>query len=159
MVSRLAVGDFAPGFTLRRAHGGAVSLADFHGYGVIVYFFPRAMTPGCTTQACGFRDHVAYLAASDYVVVGISPDPVARLEQFAEEYGLRFPLASDQDLATATAWGAVKTKVKDGEPVTGVLRSTIVVSRDGTVELAEYGVVPDGHVTALVAALGGRHQS
>ncbi|HUR02723.1 MAG TPA: peroxiredoxin, partial [Nonomuraea sp.] len=117
---RLTVGDEAPDFTLPTAAGTSVSLADLRGGHVVVYFYPAAMTPGCTTQACDFRDSLSSLQGAGYSVVGISPDPVDRLATFAAQEGLTFPLASDEDRAVLTGWGAYGEKVKDGKTVTGV---------------------------------------
>lgn len=154
MATRLSAGDVAPAFTLPTADGGSVSLADYRGRHVIVYFYPKAMTSGCTTEACDFRDSLASLAGSGYGVVGISPDPVEALAEFAGKERLTFPLASDPSASTLTAWGAYGEKVKDGRTVTGVIRSTVVVGPDGLVELAQYDVKADGHVAALRAELG-----
>ena len=151
---RLSVGDPAPDFTLPTADGGSVSLAALRGRSVVVYFYPKAMTPGCTTQACDFRDSLSSLQAAGYAVVGISPDPVDRLAEFAGQEGLTFPLASDEDRAVLEAWGAYGEKVKDGRTVTGVIRSTVVVDPEGRVAHAEYDVQPTGHVAALRETLG-----
>lgn len=151
---RLSVGDAAPDFTLPTAEGGSVSLAGLRGRSVVVYFYPAAMTPGCTTQACDFRDSLPALQAAGYAVVGISPDPVDRLAEFAAQEVLPFPLASDEERSVLTAWGAYGEKVKDGRTVTGVIRSTVVVDPDGRVAHAEYDVKPTGHVAALRHALG-----
>jgi peroxiredoxin Q/BCP len=153
-VPRLTVGQAAPDFTLPTVDGGSISLADLRGRSVVVYFYPKAMTPGCTTQACDFRDSLSSLEAAGYSVVGISPDPVDRLSAFAAQEGLTFPLASDVDRAVMTAWGAYGEKVKDGETVTGVIRSTVVVDPEGRVADAEYDVTPAGHVAALRERLG-----
>ncbi|RIQ35892.1 peroxiredoxin [Jiangella rhizosphaerae] len=154
MPTRLAPGDVAPVFTLPTAGGGSVSLAGYRGRHVVVYFYPKAMTSGCTTQACDFRDSLASLAAAGYDVVGISPDPLERLAEFAAKERLTFPLASDPSATTLAAWGAYGEKVKDGRTVTGVIRSTVVVGPDGRVELARYDVAADGHVAALRTELG-----
>jgi peroxiredoxin Q/BCP len=151
---RLAVGDPAPDFTLPAAGGGTVSLADLRGRSVVVYFYPAAMTPGCTTQACDFRDSLSALQAAGYSVVGISPDPVDRLAAFADQEGLTFPLTSDEDRTVLTAYGAYGEKVKDGRTVTGVIRSTVVVDPEGRVAHAEYDVKPAGHVAGLRETLG-----
>ncbi len=146
---RLTVGDTAPDFTLPTADGGGVTLTDLRGRSVVVYFYPKAMTAGCTTQACDFRDSLSSLQAAGYSVVGISPDPVERLAEFADQEGLTFPLASDQDRRVLDAWGAYGEKVKDGKPVTGVIRSTVVIDPEGRVAHAEYDVRAEGHVAAL----------
>ena len=151
---RLTVGEPAPDFTLPTADGGTVSLTDLRGRSVVVYFYPKAMTSGCTTQACDFRDSLASLRAAGYSVVGVSPDPVDRLVEFAERERLTFPLASDEDRSVLDAWGAYGEKVKDGTTVTGVIRSTVVVDPEGRVAHAEYDVRPVGHVAALRERLG-----
>jgi peroxiredoxin Q/BCP len=151
---RLTVGEPAPDFTLPTADGGSVSLADLRGRSVVVYFYPKAMTSGCTTQACDFRDSLSSLNAAGYSVLGISPDPVDRLAEFAGQEGLTFPLASDEDRGVLEAWGAYGEKVKDGKTVTGVIRSTVVVDAEGRVAHAEYDVQAAGHVAALRERLG-----
>jgi peroxiredoxin Q/BCP len=151
---RLTVGEAAPDFTLPTADGGSVSLRDLRGRSVVVYFYPKAMTPGCTTEACDFRDSLSSLHAAGYSVVGVSPDPADRLVQFAEVEGLTFPLASDEGHDVLEAWGAWGEKVKDGQTVTGVIRSTVVIDADGRVAHAEYDVKPAGHVAALRKKLG-----
>jgi len=148
-VPRLAAGDVAPDFTLPTADGGQVHLADLRGQRVIVYFYPAAMTPGCTTQACDFRDSLASLAGAGFAVVGVSPDPVEKLATFAEAEQLTFPLASDPDKSVLEAWGAWGEKKLYGKTVTGVIRSTVVVGADGVVELAQYNVKATGHVAKL----------
>ncbi|MFN8077634.1 MAG: thioredoxin-dependent thiol peroxidase [Kineosporiaceae bacterium] len=153
---RLEPGEVAPDFTLTAADGSSVCLADLRAAGnrVIVYFYPAAMTPGCTTQACDFRDNVASLAAAGLTVVGVSPDPVAKLAQFVERDSLTFPLLSDSDHAVGEAWGAWGEKSLYGKTVVGVIRSTVVVEPDGTVGLAKYNVKAKGHVASLRKALG-----
>lgn len=151
---RLEPGSAAPDFTLPGADGGQVTLSDLRGRHVIVYFYPAAMTPGCTTQACDFRDSLDALAAAGFTVLGISPDPVAELATFAERDGLTFPLLSDPDRTVLTAWGAWGEKKLYGRTVTGVIRSTVVVDPDGVVELARYNVRASGHVASLRTALG-----
>jgi peroxiredoxin Q/BCP len=146
---RLSAGDLAPDFTLPTADGGTVTLSALRGQHVVVYFYPAAMTPGCTTQACDFRDSLSSLAAAGYAVIGISPDPVDKLARFAEEDGLTFPLASDTDRSVLEAWGAFGEKKLYGKTVTGVIRSTVVVDPDGRVELAQYNVKATGHVAKL----------
>lgn len=146
---RLSVGDLAPDFTLPTADGDSITLSDLRGRHVVVYFYPAAMTPGCTTQACDFRDSLSSLAGAGYTVVGISPDPPATLARFAERDGLTFPLASDADRSVLDAWGAFGEKKLYGKTVTGVIRSTVVVDPDGRVELAQYNVKATGHVAKL----------
>ncbi len=151
---RLAVGDTAPDFTLDDASGRPVRLADLRGHGLVVFCYPAAMTPGCTTQACDFRDGTELLAAADLAVVGISPDPPARLATFAEQQGLTYPLLSDPDHAVLAAWGAYGEKQLYGRTVTGVIRSTVVLDAHGVVTWARYNVRATGHVALLTRALG-----
>lgn len=151
---RLAAGDTAPDFTLPTADGGSVTLSDLRGQHVVVYFYPAAGTPGCTKQACDFRDSLASLQAHGYRVVGVSPDAVPALARFAEAEDLTFPLASDPDKAVLGAWGAWGEKSLYGKTVTGVIRSTVVVDPEGTVELAQYNVKATGHVAKLRRDLG-----
>jgi peroxiredoxin Q/BCP len=153
-VSQLTPGDRAPDLALPAADGRTVRLADLRGGSVVVYFYPAAMTPGCTTQACDFRDSLASLQAAGYTVLGVSPDPVERLAEFAARDGLTFPLLSDPDRSTMTAWGAYGQKQSYGRTVTGVIRSTVVVDPDGVVTLARYNVRATGHVAMLRKALG-----
>lgn len=151
---QLSPGQPAPGFTLPAADGSTVSLSDFAGRPVIVYFYPAAMTPGCTTQACDFRDSLASLQGAGYAVVGISPDKAAKLAKFVERDALTFPLLSDPDHAVLEAWGAWGEKSLYGKKVVGVIRSTVVVDPDGTVQLAKYNVKATGHVAGLRKTLG-----
>ncbi|MBO3084586.1 thioredoxin-dependent thiol peroxidase [Cellulomonas fengjieae] len=146
---RLAAGDTAPDFTLPTADGGAVTLSDLRGRRVIVYFYPAAMTPGCTTEACDFRDSLAALQGAGFAVVGVSPDPADKLAAFVEQESLTFPLASDPEHAVLEAWGAWGEKKNYGKTVVGVIRSTVVVDPDGRVELAQYNVKATGHVAKL----------
>lgn len=154
---RLSTGDTAPDFTLTDAHGAQVSLADLRASaraGVVVYFYPRAATPGCTTEACDFRDSLGAWKAAGYAVVGISPDPVRALERFAAKQSLPFPLLSDPDHAVMEAWGAWGEKKSYGRTLTGVIRSTVVVDAQGAVQLARYNVKATGHVARLRRDLG-----
>jgi peroxiredoxin Q/BCP len=151
---RLAVGDTAPDFTLTTADGGSLTLSDLRGEHVVVYFYPAAGTPGCTKQACDFRDNLASLQSHGYRVVGVSPDSPAKLAAFAAEEELTFPLVSDPERAVLEAWGAWGEKTLYGKTVTGVIRSTVVVGPDGTVELAQYNVKATGHVAKLRRDLG-----
>ena len=146
--SRLEVGDTAPDFTLTDAHGESVSLSDYADSKVIVYFYPAASTPGCTKQACDFRDNLAELDGQGIAVVGISPDKQEKLAKFADAEGLTFPLLSDPDKSVMTAWGAFGEKKLYGKTVTGVIRSTFLVDH-GTIELAQYNVRATGHVAKL----------
>ena len=151
---RLATGDTAPDFTLPDADGNDVTLSDLRGRKVIVYFYPAAMTPGCTKQACDFRDSLDSLAAAGYAVLGISPDKPAKLGKFRERDAITFPLLSDPEKTTMDAYGAFGEKTMYGKTVTGVIRSTVVVGEDGTVELAQYNVKATGHVAKLRRDLG-----
>jgi peroxiredoxin Q/BCP len=153
-VPKLEVGDAAPDFTLPTADGETVRLSDLRGRHVVVYFYPRANTPGCTTQACDFRDSLASLQGAGYTVLGISPDAPAQLTKFAEDQSLTFPLLSDPEHAVLEQYGAWGEKTMYGKKVTGVIRSTIVVDPDGKVELAKYNVRATGHVASLRKALG-----
>ena len=150
----LQAGDTAPDFTLPTADGGSLTLSDLRGRRVIVYFYPAAGTPGCTKQACDFRDSLSALQGAGFAVVGVSPDPVAKLETFAAEEGLTFPLVSDESRQVLEAWGAYGEKQLYGKTVTGVIRSTVVLDADGTVELAQYNVRATGHVAKLRRDLG-----
>jgi peroxiredoxin Q/BCP len=154
IMTRLAPGDPAPDFTLDDADGKPVSLKDFRGRKVVVYFYPAAMTPGCTTQACDFRDSLDHLAASGYSVLGISPDKPAKLAKFRERDALTFPLLGDPDRTTLQAYGAWGEKTMYGKQVTGVIRSTFVVDEQGKVEVAQYNVKATGHVAKLRRDLG-----
>lgn len=151
---RLETGDPAPGFALPDAHGRTVSLADFAGRRVIVYFYPAALTPGCTTQACDFRDARSELTDAGFTVLGISKDPVAKLAEFAAQERLDFPLLSDESLDVHHAYGAWGEKQLYGKTVTGVLRSTFVVGTDGVLEHALYNVKAKGHLDMLRRKLG-----
>jgi peroxiredoxin Q/BCP len=151
---KLQPGTQAPDFTLQDAAGKATSLSDYRGKNVIVYFYPAAATPGCTTEACDFRDSLASLQASGYEVLGISPDAPGKLAAFAGDFSLTFPLLSDEDHAVALAYGAWGEKLVNGEIVEGLVRSTVVVDPQGNVALAQYQVKAQGHVAALRDALG-----
>jgi thioredoxin-dependent peroxiredoxin len=151
---RLAPGDEAPDFTLPDADGNKVSLSSLRGQRVIVYFYPAAMTPGCTKQACDFRDSLASIAAAGYAVLGISPDGPAKLAKFRDSEGLNFPLLSDPDHAVEQAYGTYGEKTMYGKTTVGVIRSTFVVGPDGQLEQAQYGVKATGHVARLRKELG-----
>ena len=151
---RLAPGDKAPDFTLPDADGTPVSLSSLRGQRVIVYFYPAAMTPGCTTQACDFRDNLNSLAAAGVSVLGISPDKPAKLARFRERDQLTFPLLSDPGHEVEEAYGAYGEKVLYGKRTVGVIRSTFVISGDGVIERAYYNVKATGHVARLRADLG-----
>jgi len=154
MTQRLAVGDTAPEFSLPDADGNEVRLADLRGRRVIVYFYPAAATPGCTKQACDFRDTLASFTAEGYAVLGISPDKPAKLAKFRDNEGLTFPLLSDPERTTLEAYGAYGEKKMYGKTVTGVIRSTFVIDPDGKIEVAQYGVKATGHVAKLRRDLG-----
>ncbi len=149
MAERLVPGDSAPDFSLQDSTGRTVGLKDFKGRSTVVYFYPAAATPGCTKQACDFRDSLASLSAAGYEVVGISPDPVAKLATFAEDEGLTFPLLSDPDHKVAEAYAAWGEKKNYGKTYDGLIRSTVVVGPDGKVALAQYNVRATGHVAKL----------
>ena len=152
--ARLVKGDTAPDFSLLDSNGKTVSLGDFRGSKTVVYFYPAAMTPGCTTEACDFRDNLNSLRSAGYTVLGISKDEPAKLAEFAEQENLNFPLLSDADLAVHNAYGAYGEKSLYGKTVTGVLRSTFVVDEDGSVLLPLYNVKATGHVASLRKKLG-----
>jgi peroxiredoxin Q/BCP len=154
MTQRLAAGDRAPDFTLSDAEGNQVALSSFRGGDVVVYFYPAAATPGCTTEACDFRDNLASLGAAGYRVLGISPDPVGKLAAFSEQESLTFPLLSDEDHAVAEAYGAWGEKKNYGRTYDGLIRSTVVVDAEGRVALAQYNVRATGHVAKLRRDLG-----
>lgn len=154
MSAKLSPGDTAPDFTLSNDTGERVSLADFRGRKVIVYFYPAAMTPGCTTQACDFSDSIDALQARGYDVLGISPDQPARLATFRERDGLTITLLSDPDKKVLTDYGAFGEKKLDSKTVEGVLRSTFVVDEFGQVVDARYNVEATGHVARLRQDLG-----
>jgi thioredoxin-dependent peroxiredoxin len=151
---RLEPGDPAPDFTLPDADGNEVSLSSFRGRRVIVYFYPAAMTPGCTKQACDFRDSLASVAAAGFAVLGVSPDSPAKLAKFRDKEGLNFPLLSDSGRGVLQAYGAYGEKMMYGKTTVGVIRSTFVVGPDGKLEQAQYGVKATGHVARLRKDLG-----
>jgi peroxiredoxin Q/BCP len=146
---RLEVGDTAPSFSLPDADSNTVALSDYKGRKVIVYFYPAASTPGCTKQACDFRDSLAELNGAGLDVVGISPDKPAKLAKFRDQEGLTFPLLSDPDREVLTAWGAFGEKTMYGKTVRGVIRSTFVVDEEGRIAEAQYNVRATGHVAKL----------
>jgi peroxiredoxin Q/BCP len=154
LTTRLSQGDPAPDFALTDDGGGTVALKDFRGQKVVIYFYPAAMTPGCTTQACDFRDSLDSLAAAGFAVVGISPDPPEKLAKFRTRDRLTFPLLSDPERATLRAYGAFGEKTMYGRKVTGVIRSTFVVDEQGKIEQAQYNVKATGHVAKLRRDLG-----
>jgi thioredoxin-dependent peroxiredoxin len=152
--TRLSTGDPAPSFTLPDADHTSHSLDSYRGKRVIVYFYPAAMTPGCTTQACDFRDNLASLQAAGYAVLGISPDAPDRLAEFRARDNVTFPLLSDESRETMKAYGAYGEKKSYGKTVTGVIRSTFVIDGDGKIEKAMYNVRATGHVAKLRRDLG-----
>lgn len=154
MSDQLSPGDRAPDFDLTAADGTQVSLSDLKGMKAIIYFYPKAMTPGCTTQAIDFQTADDDLRAAGYAVVGVSPDPPEALNRFAEQEGLSFPLLSDPDRSTLQDYGAYGEKQSYGKTITSVIRSTVVVDADGAVEHAFYNVKATGHVTKLRRDLG-----
>jgi peroxiredoxin Q/BCP len=143
----------APDFTLTDKDGSTVSLTDFRGKKVILYFYPAASTPGCTAQACDFRDSMASLQSAGYVVLGVSKDKGAALQKFAAEENLSFPLLSDPDLAVHSAYGTYGEKSMYGKTVMGVIRSTFVIDENGVLTHALYNVKATGHVASLMAKL------
>jgi len=146
---KLERGDTAPDFTLSDDQGKTVSLSDFRGKRVIIYVYPAAMTPGCTTQACDFRDSLDSLAAAGFTVLGLSPDKPEKLAEFRAHDGLTFPLLSDPDRKVLEAYGAYGEKQLYGKTVVGVIRSTFVVAEDGTLDRVMYNVQAKGHVAKL----------
>ena len=152
--ARLAPGDEAPDFTLPTDTGENLHLADLRGKRVVLYVYPAAMTPGCTTQACDFRDSLSSLRAAGFEVVGISPDSPEKLAKFRAKEGLTFPLVADPDRSVLTAYGAYGEKQNYGKTVLGVIRSTFVIGPDGRIEKAMYNVKATGHVAKLRRELG-----
>ncbi len=152
--TRLEPGDAAPDFTLPDADGHEVALSSLHGQRVIIYFYPAAMTPGCTKQACDFRDSKRDLSDAGYAVLGISPDTPAKLAKFRDRDTLTFPLLSDPDLGVLKAYGAYGEKMLYGKTSVGVIRSTFVIDADGKIERAYYAVKATGHVARLRKDLG-----
>ena len=151
---RLAPGDEAPDFTLPDADGNPVTLSKLRGQRVIVYFYPAAMTPGCTKQACDFTAALPDLTAEGVTVLGISPDAPAKLAKFREKEQRTFPLLSDADKSVLTAFGAYGEKMNYGKTIMGVIRSTFVIDPDGKIEKALYAVKATGHVDRLRKDLG-----
>lgn len=147
--TRLEPGVNAPSFTLPDQDGKPVSLDDYRGQRVVLYFYPAAMTPGCTKQACDFRDNLADFGGAGLAVLGISPDKPEKLKKFQERDSITFPLLSDPDKQVLTEYGAFGEKMMYGKTVTGVIRSTFVIAADGTIEVAQYNVRATGHVAKL----------
>lgn len=150
----LTQGDTAPSFTLQNQSGAEVSLDSFRGKGLIIFFYPAAMTPGCTKEACDFRDSIESLRTAGYEIVGISPDKPEKLAKFAERDGLTYDLLSDTDKSVLAAYGAFGDKSLYGKITRGVIRSTIILDADGTVEHALYNVKATGHVGRIRKLLG-----
>jgi len=153
--ARLEVGDQAPAFTLPDADGKTVTLSGFKGRKVIVYFYPAASTPGCTKQACSFRDSLAGLNGAGIDVVGISPDKPEKLAKFRDAEALTFPLLSDPDKSVLTAWGTFGEKKMYGKTVQGVIRSTFLVDEKGKIALANYNVKAAAAATLIQKIIEG----
>lgn len=153
-MTRLAVGDLAPDFALTTGDGSTFRLSEHLGRAVVIFFFPAAMTPGCTREACDFRDWAGSLETSGFDLVGISPDQPARLAEFAAAEGLTYPLASDPERSVLDAYGAFGEKKLYGKTVQGVIRSTFVVDAAGRIQVARYNVRATGHVASLRLELG-----
>lgn len=153
-MTRLSPGDRAPDFTLVDDRGERVSLADLRGRRTILYVYPAALTPGCTTQACDFTDNLEALTGHGYAVVGVSPDPPEKLARFREKEGLTITLLSDPDKAMLRQWGAFGEKKLYGKVVEGVIRSTFILDEDGAVTHAWYNVKASGHVAKIMRDLG-----
>jgi thioredoxin-dependent peroxiredoxin len=153
MSERLTPGDTAPAFTLPDADGKQVSLADHKGRKVIVYFYPAALTPGCTKQACDFTDNLTLLADAGYDVIGISPDKPEKLAAFRDTENLKVTLLADPDKQVLEAYGAFGEKTMYGKKVTGVIRSTVIIDEQGKVERALYNVKATGHVAKIIKDL------
>lgn len=150
----LSPGDQAPAFTLTDDSGATVSLAEYAGNRVLLFAYPAAMTPGCTKEACDFRDNLEVFAQHGYAILGISPDKPEKLAKFKDRDALTYPLLSDPDKAVLTAYGAYGEKKLYGKVVVGVIRSTFVIAPDGTIERAFYNVKATGHVAKLIRDLG-----
>ena len=154
MTDRLSPGDTAPDFTLSSDTGEQVTLSGLRGSKVILYFYPAAMTPGCTTQACDFSESLDSLKGAGYEVLGVSKDAPTKLAKFRERDALTLTLLSDEDLAVHKSYAAYGTKKLYGKEVEGVLRSTFVIDEAGKIELAQYNVKATGHVAKLRRDLG-----
>lgn len=153
-MATLNAGDQAPAFALNNAAGEQVSLSDYAGQNVVLYFYPKAATPGCTTEACDFRDNLNALKGAGYQVIGVSPDSPEEIKAFAEAESLNFPLLSDPGAEVAKAYGSFGEKTINGRTFVGTLRSTFVLDDAGKVSRAEYNVDADGHVARLRDELG-----
>ncbi|MFT4186820.1 MAG: thioredoxin-dependent thiol peroxidase [Micrococcaceae bacterium] len=152
-MTKLQVGDPAPEFTALDTHNNEVSLSDFKGGKVVIYFYPKAMTPGCTKEACDFRDNLEAFKDSGYKVIGISPDAPEKLEKFEEKKELPFTLLSDEDKTIATSYGAFGEKKNYGKIFQGIIRSTFVIDEYGKIALAKYNVRATGHVARIMKEL------
>ncbi len=152
--ARLAPGDLAPDFTLTDQDGTPVTLSSLRGSKVVLYFYPEAMTPGCTTEACDFRDNLNSFRGAGIRVLGVSKDDVAKLKRFAERDRLNFTLLADPDLAVQQAYGVWGEKALYGKLVVGSIRSTFVIGEDGRIERAFYNVKATGHVARVRRELG-----
>lgn len=150
----LKPGDPAPDFALESDSGETVRLKDLRGRKVVLYFYPKDDTPGCTVEACGFRDRHGDLEEADAVVLGVSPDDAKSHRKFKEKYGLPFPLLSDPDHAVASAYGAWGKKKMYGKEYAGILRSTFIIDEQGRIEKAYEKVKPEGHADEILEALG-----
>jgi thioredoxin-dependent peroxiredoxin len=149
----LATGDAAPDFTLPDQNGDPTSLSDLRGRSVVLYFYPKAATPGCTTQACGVRDHLPAYEKADAVVIGVSPDPVKKVKKFHDDQGLNFTLLADEDHAVSEAYGVWAEKSMYGRTYWGVVRSTFIIDADGVVRHVIPKVTPKTHDEQVLAAL------
>ncbi len=151
----LQAGDPAPDFTMESDKGGSVSLADFKGQKVVLYFYPKDDTPGCTRESCAFRDHHPSFQQLDVQVLGVSPDSISSHEKFTAKYNLPFPLLSDPDNAVSTAYGVYKEKTNYGRKYMGIVRSTFVIDGDGRIDKVFRNVKVDGHVDKVLAHVSG----
>lgn len=150
---RLEPGDDAPYFSRPNHEGETVTLDDYAGHRLVIYFYPAAFTPGCTTESCDFRDRRDALYGAGYEILGVSPDPVDKLADFRSEHDLTFPLLSDEDHAMAEAYGAWGTKMNYGKEYVGLIRSTVVIDEAGTVIEASYNVRAKGHADRIARSL------
>jgi len=150
----LQAGDKAPEFTLKDQHGDDVSLSALRGRTVVLYFYPKADTPGCTTQACGVRDHRSDYEHAEAVVLGVSPDPVKAIAKFDQKYGLGFPLLADEDHRAAEAYGVWVQKSMYGRTYMGNERTTFVIGPDGTIQRVLRSVKPAEHDELVLGAIG-----
>lgn len=152
-MTRLVAGDKAPGFTLKDQHGEKVSLKDYLGSRLVLYFYPADDTPGCTKEACQFNDDLSQFTQLGTLVFGVSPDGAHQHQAFIKKYGLNFSLLSDPDKTTMEKYGAYGEKMLYGKKVQGVIRSTFIIDTKGLIEQAFYNVRTDGHAARVLAAL------